>query len=59
MFFLLAAWALYRLLKVVNNDLALLFLLLNLPGDAIKCVSLLCELATMLVLSGAEPLKAF
>ena len=58
-FFLLAAWALYRLLKVVNHDLALLFLLLNLTGVAIKCVSLLCELAAMLVLSGAEPLRAF
>jgi len=58
-FFLLAAWALYRLLKVVDQDLALLFLLLNLVGVSIKCVSLLCELAAMLLLSGAEPLKTF
>ncbi|MFZ6029604.1 MAG: DUF4386 domain-containing protein [Chloroflexota bacterium] len=53
-FFLLAAWALYRLLKEVDLDLALLFLLLNLAGVSIKCVSLLCELAAMLILSGAE-----
>lgn len=58
-FFLLAAWALYRLLKVVDHDLALLFLLLNLAGVSIKCVSLLCELAAMLLLSGTESLKAF
>ena len=58
-FFLLAAWALYRLLKVVDHDLALLFLLLNLAGVSIKCVSLLCELAAMLLLSSVELLKAF
>jgi hypothetical protein len=58
-FFLLAAWALYRLLKVVDHDLALLFLLLNLAGVSIKCVSLLFELAAMLVLSDAEFLQAF
>ena len=33
--FLLAAWALYVLLKPVNKNLALLFLLLNLGGFAI------------------------
>ena len=33
-FFLLAAWYLYVLLKLVNKDLALLFLLLNLGGFA-------------------------
>lgn len=31
-FFLLAAWALYVLLKPVNKDVALLFVLLNLVG---------------------------
>ena len=35
LFFLLAAWALYKLLKDVNTDFALLFLLLNL-GTPIK-----------------------
>src|SRR5512144_2262722 len=34
-FFLLAAWALYELLKPVNGSLALLFLLLNLAGAAV------------------------
>jgi hypothetical protein len=33
--FLLTAWALYGLLKPVNKNLALLFLLLNLGGVAI------------------------
>ena len=35
--FLLTAWALYVLLKPVNKNLALLFLLLNLGGVAV-CV---------------------
>ncbi len=34
-FFLLTAWALYVLLKPVNKNLALLFLLLNLGGVAV------------------------
>jgi hypothetical protein len=53
-FFLLAAWALYALLRPVNGDLALLFLLLNLAGVAVKCISLLAEFAAMLLLSGAD-----
>jgi hypothetical protein len=59
LFFLLAAWALYRLLKTIQPDLALLFLLLNLVGVSIKCVSLLFELAAMMLLSGADSFKAF
>jgi len=35
--FLIAAWALYVLLKPVNWSLALLFLLLNLGGVAVQC----------------------
>ena len=57
--FLLSAWALYVLLKPVNQDLALLFLLLNLGGVAVKCISLLCEFAALLLLSGADYLQAF
>ncbi len=38
-FFLLTAWALYCLLKSVNKDLSLLFLILNLVGVGIQCVS--------------------
>jgi hypothetical protein len=55
----LAAWALYVLLKPVNRDLALLFLLLNLGGVAIWCSSLLGEFAALLLLSGADYLKVF
>jgi hypothetical protein len=40
-FFLLAAWALYMLLRPVNKDLALLFLLLNLAGIAVETFSFL------------------
>ena len=57
--FLLSAWALYVLLKPVNKDLALLLVLLNLAGVAIKCVSLLSEFAALLLLSGADYLQAF
>jgi hypothetical protein len=58
-FFLLAAWALSVLLKPVNKDLALLFVLLNLGGVAIWCISQLSELAALLLLSGADYLKVF
>ena len=57
--FLLAAWALYVLLKPVNENIALLFLLLNLTGVAIQCSSDLFLFAGQLLLSGAEYLKVF
>jgi Domain of unknown function (DUF4386) len=57
--FLLTAWALYMLLKPVNKNLALLFLLLNLSGVAISCVSDLNLFAGLLLLSGADYLKVF
>ncbi len=57
--FLLAAWALYRLLKPVNKDVALLFLLFNLGGYAILVYSHLNLVAAMLLVSGAGYLKAF
>lgn len=59
LFFLLSAWALYVLLKPVNNELALLVVLLNLCGVAIKCASFLGELTALQLLSGADYLKAF
>jgi hypothetical protein len=59
MFFLLAAWALYALLKSVNKDLALLFLLLNLGGVAVYSINLLNQFAAVLLLSGADYLKVF
>jgi hypothetical protein len=58
-FFLLSAWALYVLLKPVDKDIALLFVLLNLGGVAIQCISQLCEFAALLLLSGADYLSVF
>jgi len=58
-FFLLAAWVLYRLLKPVNKNLALLFLLLNLGGVGIQCFSDLFLIASQQLLNGAEYLKVF
>ncbi len=58
-FFLLAAWALYVLLKPVNKDVALTFLLLNLGGVAVYSINLLNQLAAVLLLSGADYLKVF
>jgi len=57
--FLLTAWALYVLLKPVDQNLALLFLLLNLGGVAIQCFSDLNLYASLLLLSGADYLKVF
>jgi len=51
--FLLSAWALYVLLKPVNKNLALLFLLLNAAGVAVQCVSLLFLYAPLLVSTSA------
>ena len=58
-FFLLAAWALYVLLKPVNKELALLFLLLNLGGVAVYSINLLNQFAAVLLLSGADTLNVF
>lgn len=57
--FLLAAWALYVLLKPVNKNLALLFLLLNLGGFAIMVYSHLNLVYSLSLLSGADYLKVF
>ncbi|RKX89869.1 MAG: DUF4386 domain-containing protein [Spirochaetes bacterium] len=57
--FFLAAWALYRLLKPVNKNLALLFLLLNLGGVAIQSFSDLFLFASQLLLNSADYLKVF
>ncbi len=58
-FFLLAAWALYVLLKAVNKNLALLFLLLNLGGVAVECLNVLNLYAALQFVSGASYLTAF
>ena len=57
--FLLTAWALYVLLKPVNKNIALLFLLLNLGGVAVWCFSDLFLIASQLLLNGADYLKVF
>ena len=59
LFFVLAAWALYALLKPVNKNLALLFLLLNLCGVAIECMSVLNLSTALSLLSGADYLTVF
>ncbi len=56
--FLLAAWALYVLLKPVNKNLAMLFLLLNATGVAVQCLSLLFLFAPTLVNGSADLQKA-
>ena len=58
-FFLLAAWYLYNLLKPVNKNLALLFLLLNLGGFVIWFISTLNLFASLLILNGADFLNVF
>ncbi len=58
-FFLLAAWALYVLLKPVSKKLALLFLIFNLAGFAVWLFSSLCLFAGLVILNGAETIKAF
>jgi hypothetical protein len=58
-FFVVAAWALYGLLKPVNQDLALLFLVLNLAGFTVWLFSSLCLFASLLILNGSETMKVF
>src|SRR5665647_542132 len=58
-FFVLAAWALYVLLKPVNKNLALLLLVLNLGGVAVECLNALNLFAALQFLSGANYLNVF
>lgn len=58
-FFILSAWALYVLLKPVNKNIALLFVLLNLGGVAIWFMNQLGEFAALTLLSGADYLNVF
>jgi hypothetical protein len=57
--FLAAAWGLYVLLRPVNEDLALLFLLLNVVGVAIQCASMLPLASAMLIGDGASRMQVF
>ena len=47
------------LLKPVNKDLALLFLLFNVAGFAVWLFSSLCLFASLVILNGTEAIKAF
>ena len=57
--FLATAWGLYVLLRPVNKDLALLFLLLNAVGVAIHCASMFPLLSAMLQGGAATGMEAF
>jgi hypothetical protein len=57
--FLLTAWGLYVLLRPVNEDLALLFLLLNTVGVAIQCASMLPLVSAMLLGDGVSSMQAY
>jgi len=57
--FLLAAWALCVLLKPVNKDVALLFLLFNAAGFAIWLFSSLCLFGSLVILNGSETIQGF
>ena len=58
-FFLLAAWALFVLLKPVNRNLALLFLLLNMGGVVVESANMLNLFVPLQILSGADYLNVF
>lgn len=57
--FLATAWGLYVLLRSVNVDLALLFLLLNAIGVAIQCASMLPLVSTMLLGDPSSHMQSF
>ena len=57
--FLVAAWSLYALLRPINEQLALLFLLLNAVGVAIQCVSMFALISALLLGDGASRMQAF
>lgn len=57
--FFMAAWGLYALLKPVNQELALLFLLLNLGGVAVRFAIDSNYVAALSLASGAGALNVF
>ena len=57
--FLLAAWALYVLLRPVSEHLALLFLLLNAVGVAIQCASMFPLLSALLQGDAASHMQGY
>ena len=57
--FLMAAWGLYVLLRPVNRDLALLFLLLNAVGVAIQGASMLGLVSALLQGDASSHMQAY
>jgi hypothetical protein len=57
--FLLTAWCLYVLLRPVNKNLALLFLLLNAVGAAIQCASMIPLISVLLQGDASSHLQAY
>ena len=57
--FLMAAWGLYVLLRPVNQNLALLFLLLNAVGVAIQCASMFPLISALLQGDAAGHMQAY
>jgi hypothetical protein len=57
--FLMVAWGLYVLLRPVNRNLALLFLLLNAVGVAIQGASMLSLISAMLQGDAASNMQAY
>lgn len=57
--FLMSAWALYVLLRTVNKELALLFLLLNTVGVAVQCASMLRLVSALLIGEAGGGLSSF
>ncbi len=57
--FLMAAWSLYVLLRPINGQLALLFLLLNAIGVAIQCASMFPLISALLLGDGASRMQAY
>lgn len=57
--FLVTAWSLYVLLRPVNENLALLFLLLNAVGVGIQCASMLPLVFALLLGDGAGGMQAY
>jgi len=57
--FLMAAWGLYVLLRPVNEQLALLFLLLNAVGVAIQCASMFPLISALLLGDSVSRMQAY
>lgn len=57
--FFLAAWALYAVLRQVNENFALLFLLLNLGGVVVQCSNALNLFAAFQVLNDSSLVSSF